>query len=95
MNAKTIFHTESLEASELIITPRGAIYHINLRPEEMIYVGDDPNLDIDAAAKLGIHTVWFDHGKKAVANYKPNAIITDIRQLPVAIRDLVRSHNKH
>lgn len=44
MNSKTLLHDSQLESSELIITPRGAIYHLNLRPEEIadtiIVVGD-------------------------------------------------------
>lgn len=44
MHPNTIFHKEQIEPSELIITPRGAIYHLNLRPEEIadtiIVVGD-------------------------------------------------------
>lgn len=44
MKADTVFHTAPIEPSELILTPRGAIYHINLRPEEIadtiIVVGD-------------------------------------------------------
>ena len=44
MKQNTIYHNEAIEPSELIVTPRGAIYHINLRPEEIaddiIVVGD-------------------------------------------------------
>jgi FMN phosphatase YigB (HAD superfamily) len=35
-----------------------ALEREQLSPEAMIYVGDDPELDVDAAAKLGIHTIW-------------------------------------
>ncbi len=44
MKTKTLSHQRPLEPSELIVTPRGAIYHLNLRPEEIadtiIVVGD-------------------------------------------------------
>lgn len=44
MKKSTIFHSNPIAPSELIVTPRGAIYHLNLRPEEIadtiIVVGD-------------------------------------------------------
>ena len=56
----------------------------------MVYVGDDPVKDIDAANKVGLHTIWMrskDNPVKGETN--PDQTIDDIRALPDAIRKLV------
>ena len=62
-----------------------AIDHSQIEPAEMIYVGDDPKLDVDAANALGIETIWLDHGTKPKGDTEPSAIISNIRELPDAV----------
>ena len=31
-----------------------------LRPEEVLYVGDDPHADVEGARRAGLHAVWID-----------------------------------
>ena len=62
-----------------------AFRHSQIEPAEMIYVGDDPKLDVDAANSLGIKTIWIDHGTKPKGDTEPSAIITDIKELPDAV----------
>lgn len=62
-----------------------AINHSQIQPAEMIYVGDDPRLDVDAANKLGIKTVWLDHGTKPKGDTEPSAVISNIKELPEAV----------
>ena len=57
----------------------------------MIYVGDDPILDIDAANELGIHTVWL------VYNNSPNrgkteasVTISNITELTEAVSEIIQ-----
>ena len=49
MNEKTIYHSNPIEPSELIVTKEGAIYHLNLKPHEIastiIVVGDQNRVD--------------------------------------------------
>ncbi len=62
-----------------------ALEHTRIKPEEMIYVGDDPKLDVDAATKAGLRTIWMDRGKKAPGEFEADAIITDVSELPHAV----------
>lgn len=62
-----------------------ALQRVGIEPREMIYVGDDPRLDIDAAKKMGIHAIWMDRGTKSAEECQADAIITNISQLPAAV----------
>lgn len=67
-----------------------ALEHTNLAAEEMIYIGDDPLLDVDAAMDRGIHSIWMDRGTKSPGERKADKIITHITQLPAAIREIAQ-----
>ncbi|MFN3239516.1 MAG: HAD family hydrolase [Pseudomonadales bacterium] len=62
-----------------------ALEHTQVDPRQMIYVGDDPQLDVDAANRLGIHTIWLDHGAKPKGQSEPSAVIKNIKDLPAAV----------
>lgn len=62
-----------------------AIQHTGVDPHQMVYVGDDPHLDVKAAKQAGLKTVWIDHGKKPIGDSQPDQTIRDIRELPAAI----------
>lgn len=68
-----------------------ALKHAEVNPEQMIYVGDDPELDVDAANRHGIHTIWLDHGTKPAGQSSPSETITQIKDLPEAVSRLHRS----
>ena len=54
----------------------------------MVYVGDDPILDVAAASTLGIHTVWKTtvEAKRSAADAVPaSEAIVDLTALPTAI----------
>ena len=56
----------------------------------MVYVGDDPIKDVDAANEVGLHTIWMrSKGKLIKGESNPDETIDDIRALPDAIRKLV------
>lgn len=65
-----------------------ALTHTGVEPNHMVYVGDDPILDVDAAKQAGLRTVWLDHGKKPRGKSQPDATIFHIQELPDAIRSL-------
>lgn len=67
-----------------------ALSHTGVDPHRMVYVGDDPLLDVDAAKQVGLKTVWLDHGKKPVGISQPDITIFNIRELPGAIDALSR-----
>lgn len=64
-----------------------ALAHFQCQPKEMVYVGDDPILDVDAASKLGIHTIWKTTiDARSAADVVPaSEIIVDLTALPSAI----------
>jgi FMN phosphatase YigB (HAD superfamily) len=51
----------------------------------MIYVGDDPKLDIDPAKRAGLHTIWMDRGKKTPGEFLADETIREISELPLAV----------
>jgi HAD superfamily hydrolase (TIGR01509 family) len=64
-----------------------ALEQFQCQPDEMIYVGDDPVLDVDAASKLGIYTIWKATDETFAAAEATNAseTIVDLTALPDAI----------
>ena len=67
-----------------------ALAHTGCEPSQMVYVGDDPIKDVDAANELGLHTIWMrSKGRSLKGESNPDETITDIRALPDAIRNLV------
>lgn len=65
-----------------------ALSHTSIDPHQMIYVGDDPELDVDAANRLGIHTIWLDHGTKPKGDTEATVTIKHIKDLPQAVDQL-------
>ena len=65
-----------------------ALQHAGVDPHEMIYVGDDPKLDVDAAKNAGLHAIWMDRGTKKPGEHQADVTITDISQLPAAVAKL-------
>ena len=71
-----------------------ALEHAGCEPHQMVYVGDDPVLDVDSANERGLHTVWVKHPEKdKVGSTDPDEVIGHIRQLPAAIDQLIRKLN--
>ncbi|MBL4679771.1 MAG: HAD-IA family hydrolase [Pseudomonadales bacterium] len=65
-----------------------ALSKTSLQAHEMIYVGDDPLLDVDAAKDLGVHAIWMDRGKKKPGRHQADQVITKIAQLEEAIKEI-------
>lgn len=70
-----------------------ALKQTHTEAHEMIYVGDDPLLDIDAAARLGIRTIWKSNPKKqSDLVTKPDAQIQQLSELPAAVAKIIQLH---
>jgi FMN hydrolase / 5-amino-6-(5-phospho-D-ribitylamino)uracil phosphatase len=69
-----------------------ALAHTQVEPDEMIYVGDDPLLDVDTANNLGLHTVWVNHRQKQPGNTTADATIDHVRDLPLAVSEVIAKH---
>lgn len=68
-----------------------ALRETGVGPESVVYVGDDPVLDIDAASAIGMRTVWMNSRAKPRGASEPGATITDIRDLPGAIAGIAQA----
>jgi HAD superfamily hydrolase (TIGR01509 family) len=67
-----------------------ALEHTGCRPEEVVYVGDDPFKDVDAAKSVGLHTIWCrNDARPGPGETAPDQIIDQIRELPEAINQLL------
>lgn len=65
---------------------RAAMRHTGAAPHEMVYVGDDPILDIDPANDIGLHTIQIENPRRMEpGKTRPDQAISDITELPAAI----------
>lgn len=63
-----------------------ALAHTGSSPEQMVYVGDDPVLDIDPAKQVGLHTILMRNPRKdEPGETPPDEIISEIPELPAAV----------
>ncbi len=66
-----------------------ALQHNSISPSEMVYVGDDPILDVDAANRAGLHTVWLRSPTKTTPGETEADVVIDlIEELPAALATL-------
>ena len=85
-----VFSAEQVGAPK----PDPALFHSAIRwtgvtPREMVYVGDDPVLDIDAAKRTGLRTIWVRTDRKPEPGETiPDEIIGHVGDLPAAIARL-------
>ncbi len=70
-----------------------ALAHTRAAPHEMIYVGDDPRLDIDAANELGLRTVWVNVRNKPPGRTRADKTIDHLEALPAAINSIATETN--
>lgn len=77
-------------AAELgVAKPQAAAFHaaceaLRLRPEEVVYVGDHPDIDAEGAVAAGLTGIWLDRGG---LGGRPELIrITGLAELPALLR---------
>lgn len=70
---------------------KAALKKMDALPNESIMVGDNLNSDIKPAQELGMHTIWFKNinNKEASSDILPDAIISDLSDLPKQLKELV------
>lgn len=70
-----------------------ALTHTNAEPHEMIYIGDDPILDIDTANNFGMHTIWVNNKDvKSGGDTAPDVIVSSVKELPEAVSHIASQH---
>lgn len=63
-----------------------ALKHTGVKPNEMIYIGDHPLHDIDAAKHLGINTIWVNlANREYTGNMHPDQQVVHLSHLPGAV----------
>ncbi len=68
---------------------QAALQHNNIEPSQMVYVGDDPVLDVDAANQAGLHTIWLKSPTKPDPGAtQADQVIDLIEELPTALARL-------
>lgn len=85
------FFRTSVAAHRLgLAKPEPAIFHtacaaLQVRPEESVYVGDDPLLDVQGAQRAGLSAVWLNRGlypdRALPPHVLPDAVCTDLHAL--------------
>ena len=72
-----------------------ALAHTETQPHQMVYVGDDPVLDIDSANEVGLRTIWVRNPKKDKTGMtSADEHIEHVRHLPKAIDRLLEKIEK-
>ena len=66
-----------------------ALSYTQVSPDEMIYVGDNPVLDIDAANNLGLHTIWINNGQREPGMTSADVTIDHVRDLKDAVGTII------
>ena len=66
-----------------------ALSHTQVSADEMIYVGDNPVLDIDAANNLGLHTIWINNGQRVPGKTTADVTIDHVRDLTDAVGTII------
>ncbi len=68
-----------------------ALSHTGCKPGEMVYVGDDPIKDVDAANEVGLFTIWVRGERRPEPGAtQADQTVDDIRDLPSALTNLLR-----
>lgn len=56
--------------------------HLGLAPQQLMYIGDDPYKDVQAAQVLGWHTSWIDRGlQQKPTDLQPSLHLKQLREL--------------
>jgi len=65
-----------------------ALDFAGVQPQECVHIGDHPHEDVDAAAALGFHTIWFksDYAATPPDDFQPAHTVTRLAQIPATIR---------
>ncbi|PIE00038.1 MAG: haloacid dehalogenase [Thiothrix nivea] len=66
-----------------------AVTMAGVKPEEMVYVGDDPEKDIMGASRAGLRTIWYNPSRQALSEEaNPDAIMESFNELVKLVHSL-------
>ena len=71
---------------------REVLQRMDLRPSEVVMVGDDPYVDVIGAQRAGLKAIWkrLDASRTLPEGARPNRIIQSIRQLLPAVAEMAQ-----
>lgn len=86
------FHTVLISADLAVRKPNPAIFHIllehlELRAEEVLFIGDTPREDVAGALSVGMPIVWLDAGRKSYPPHlrPPTHTLPNLAALPTVL----------
>ncbi len=65
----------------------GTLESLGVDPGRAIHVGDNPVADVAGAAAIGMATVWISGSGSPALTAKPDYIVTDVGETPLAVAD--------
>lgn len=66
-----------------------ASYNLNVTPDESVFIGDHPEVDILGASNAGMKSIWKRNTAWDEAQYA-DGIIDDLREIPLLIKNNIR-----
>lgn len=72
---------------------QAALEWAGARPEESVHVGDHPEHDMLGAARLGMHTIWFNTRRfEPLEGVTPSRVAANLHEIPRLIESLETAH---
>jgi putative hydrolase of the HAD superfamily len=86
LNLTPFFKITVLSSRIGIKKPDARLFHIamermRVRPEESVYIGDNPQKDMEGAKKAGMRFILMGSGWKANSDFKPDGCFTNYSEL--------------
>ena len=67
---------------------------LGVRPEESVYVGDNPYNDVDGAAAAGYKTVWVRSTRVSqFGRYQPDEVVNDVGEVPAVLEEMQKKES--
>jgi putative hydrolase of the HAD superfamily len=73
---------------------RLTLRQIGVAPEDAVHVGDDPILDVEGARAAGMAVIQLAPSGRATAPVKPDAVISELREVPAALDRLASTRTR-
>ena len=65
---------------------------LSVKPNEAVYVGDNPVCDIDGAKKAGLYAIWIRSTRVEPAACRPDEIANDVHEIPMLLTELQKQY---
>lgn len=93
LNLDRLVDTYLISESEDLRKPEAEIFRraagkLAIAPERCIFVGDNPEADIEAARQVGMKTIWFPNGAvwPADLTQRPDAVVHSLKEVCAVVQ---------